>query len=175
MDKRPDPIHLVPLFAHETRDAIKNCCDKAQCAPDPLPMDQMHDIIPPNPNSKHQLTEHPFRRSESKIEAFHDCLSNFGNSGMRDSLADNLNLMGTARHNMSIRHKRSFVVSKALVVERTPVSATRRCFSSVILKGKCHLVGRKSCHASITVNLPMSINSQLMSWWSLHFQMLSHC
>jgi len=33
-------------------------------------------------------------------------LAHFGNCGMRTSLADNLNLTGTARHNVSTRHKR---------------------------------------------------------------------
>lgn len=43
------------------------------------------------------------------MESFHDRLANFANSGMRDDLADNLHLAGTARHNLSIRHKRLFL------------------------------------------------------------------
>ena len=114
---RLDPIHNVPLFTHDTKDAIKNCCEKAQYVPDVLPIEQMYDTIAPSPNSKHQLPEYLSRRPESKIEAFHDRLSNFGNSGMRDSLADNLNLMGTARYNLGIRHKRSFI---GVAIEKNP-------------------------------------------------------
>jgi len=40
------------------------------------------------------------------LEAFHDRLANFANSGVRESLSDNLHLAGTARHNLGIRHKR---------------------------------------------------------------------
>jgi hypothetical protein len=39
------------------------------------------------------------------LESFHLMLAHFGNSGMRDSLADNLNLTGTAWYNLSIRYK----------------------------------------------------------------------
>jgi len=69
----------------------------------------MYDEVPPHPNSKHQLTEFLSKRGESKLEAFHDRLAHFGNCGMRDTLADNLNLAGTARYNLAIRHKRSLL------------------------------------------------------------------
>ena len=49
---------------------------------------------------------------ESKLEAFHDRLAHFANSGMRDSLSDNLNLAGTCRRwNLGIRHKRALLMS----------------------------------------------------------------
>ena len=59
----------------------------------------------PNPNAEHQLKEHLSRRGESSLESFHLMLAHFGNCGMRTSLADNLNLTGTARHNIAMRHK----------------------------------------------------------------------
>jgi hypothetical protein len=65
----------------------------------------MYRLIPPNPNAKHNLPQYLSRRAESKLESFHDNLSHFANSGMRRSLADNLNLCGTARYNLAIRHK----------------------------------------------------------------------
>ena len=41
----------------------------------------------------------------SNLEGYHLLLAHFGNNGMRTSLADALNLTGTARHNLRIRHK----------------------------------------------------------------------
>ncbi len=108
---RLDPIHQVPLFTHETKDAIENCKDKAHFIADPLPLEKMYDQIAPSPISKHGLPEYLSRRGESKLEAFHDRFAHFANSGMRDSLADCLNLSGTARYNLAIRHKRSLMLS----------------------------------------------------------------
>jgi len=106
---RLDPIRQETLFTAETKNVVDNCKEKDQHLADPLPLQQMHDTILPNPNSTHQLTEHLSKRGESKLEAFHDRFAHFANCGMRDTLADNLNLAGTARHNLSIRHKRSLV------------------------------------------------------------------
>ena len=52
------------------------------------------------------------KRGESKLEAFHDRLAHFANCGMRDTLADNLNLAGTSRFNLAIRHKRTLMTTK---------------------------------------------------------------
>ena len=114
---RLDPIHQCPLFTSETREAVENCKLKAEFVPDTLPLEQMHDVILPNPNSKHQLTECLSLRGESKLEAFHDRAGNFANTGMRNSLADNLNLMGTARFNLAIRHKRSLAIKNTPEIE----------------------------------------------------------
>ena len=51
------------------------------------------------------------------MEAFHDRFAHFANCGMRNTLADNLDLAGTARHNLAIRHKRSLVATK----EQNPI------------------------------------------------------
>ena len=109
---RLDPIRFEPLFTADTKQAIQNCKEKAMYISDPLPLQDMYDEILPNPNSSHQLVEYLSLRGESKLEAFHDRFAHFANCGMRASLADNLNLAGTARYNLSIRHKRSRASSK---------------------------------------------------------------
>jgi len=106
---RKDPLTGETLFTPETKDAIKNCKEKAKYIQDPLPLDQMYDTIKPNQNSAHQLNEHMARRGESCLESFHGMLAHFGNSGMRTTLADNLNLTGAARYNLSMRHKRRLI------------------------------------------------------------------
>ena len=99
---RVDPLEQEFLFTRETKSAIQNCKQKAQFLQDPLPLEQMYDVIKPNPNSKHGLNEYLSRRGESNLEAFHLLLAHFGNSGMRRSLADTLNLTSTARYNHDI-------------------------------------------------------------------------
>jgi len=102
---RCDPVTGETLFSPETKEAIRLAKVNAKCLQDPLPLDQMHFVIEPNPNSQHQLKECMSRRGESSLESFHLMLAHFGNCGMRTSLVDNLNLVGTARCNMTIRHK----------------------------------------------------------------------
>ena len=106
---RLDPSHNTPLFTPETKPAVASCKEKAIHLADPMDIDQMCDKMLPNPNSKHQLTQHISKRGKSKLESFHDRLANFANSGMRNSLSDNLHLAGTARCNLGIRHKRSLL------------------------------------------------------------------
>jgi len=65
----------------------------------------MYDTIKPSPNASHQLNKCLSRRGESCLESFHNMLAHFVNCGMRATLADNLNLTGTARYNLAIRHK----------------------------------------------------------------------
>ena len=108
---RIDPERGIALFTSETKTAVENCKQKAIHLSDPLPIEEMYFAVKPNPNSRHKLTEYLSKRGESKLEAFHDRLANFANTGMRDSLADNLHLAGTARYNLAIRHKRLFVTS----------------------------------------------------------------
>lgn len=109
---RLDPIKMVPLFTEETKTAVDNCKEKAQYLADPLPFEDMYEKILPNPNASHSLIEYLSKRGESKLEAFHDRFAHYANCGMRNSLADNLNLAGTARYNLAIRHKRSLIASK---------------------------------------------------------------
>jgi len=106
---RLDPVRMIPLFTAETKTAVECCKEKACFLTDPMPLKDMYQEILPNPNASHQLTEYLSLRGESKLEAFHDRFAHFANCGMRESLADNLNLAGTARYNLSIRHVRALV------------------------------------------------------------------
>jgi len=119
---RLDPYHNIPLFRKETKEAVRNCKEKATHLSDPMDIEEMYDKIPPNPNSKHQLTEYLSKRRESKLESFHDRLAHFANSGMQDSLSDNLHLAGTARFNLAIRHKRSLMTLETTQRSETPAS-----------------------------------------------------
>ncbi len=102
---RLDPRTHLTLFKPETRNAVDECKKKSQYLSDPLPIGDMYLTVPANPNSQHQLPQHMSRSVESKLESFHDNLSHFANCGMRSSLCNNLNLCGTARYNLAIRHK----------------------------------------------------------------------
>jgi hypothetical protein len=102
---RLDPITQQSLFTEDTKGAWTNCKEKAEFLQDPLPLEEMYATILPHPDSPHGLKEYLSRRGESCLEAFHLLLAHFANCGMRNSLADNLNLTGTCRYNLSIRHK----------------------------------------------------------------------
>jgi len=104
---RLDPIWQISLFAADTKTTVECCKETAKFLTDPMPLKLMYHEMLPNPT--HQLTEYLSLRGESKLEAFHDRFAHFANCGMRDSLADNLNLAGTARYNISIRHVWSLV------------------------------------------------------------------
>jgi len=109
---RLDPLRMITLFTVDTKTTVDACKEKAQYLSDPLPLEDMYDMILPNPNSTHQLTEFLSKHGESKLEAFHDRLAHFVKCGMRNILADNLNLAGTARFNLAIRQKRSLLTTK---------------------------------------------------------------
>ena len=93
---RLDPLTGNRLFTSETKEAIINCKDKATHLQDQLPLEKMYRVIRPSPNSPHGLNEYLSRRGESSLESFHLSLAHFANCGMKRSLADNLNLTGTA-------------------------------------------------------------------------------
>jgi len=108
---RKDPVSGDMLFTPETKPMVEECKKKATYIQDPLPLEEMYDVIKPNANSPHQLNECLSRRGESCLESFHLMLAHFGNCGMRTSLAGNLNLTGTARFNLSIRPKRRLIAA----------------------------------------------------------------
>jgi hypothetical protein len=120
---RKDPVTGDTLFTNETKPAVMNCKAKSCYLQDPLPLDQMYHKIQPSPNSKHGLVEYLSRRGESNLESFHGMLSHFGNCGMRRTLVDNLNLTGTARHNLLIRHKLRLSSGEITTVERKRLPA----------------------------------------------------
>ena len=117
---RLDPRTTQSLFTAETKDALDNCKAKAHYLQDPRPLQEMYVTIPPNPNSPHGLNEYLSKRGESSLESFHLLLAHFGNNGMRDSLADNLNLTGTARFNLVIRHKLRIAMTDENTRSRIP-------------------------------------------------------
>jgi len=106
---RLNPCSNIPLFASNTKSVVDNCKEKAIHLADPMSIEEMYVKIHLNPNSQHKLIEHVSKQGESKLESLHGQLAHFANSGMRDSLSDNLHLVGTARCNLSIYHKRSLI------------------------------------------------------------------
>ena len=64
---RLDPRTQQTLFSPETKVAWLNCKDKAEHLQDPLPLHEMYDTIPPNPNSTHGLNEYLSKRGESGL------------------------------------------------------------------------------------------------------------
>jgi hypothetical protein len=114
---RLDPKTQQSLFTADTKVAWENCKAKAEYLQDPLPLEEMYDTILPHPSSPHGLKEYLSRRGESSLEAFHLLLAHFANCGMRNSLADNLNLTGTCRYNLTIRHKLRLTSNNALGVD----------------------------------------------------------
>ena len=95
----------MTLFTPETKDTLEHCKQKCKFLQDPHPIDKMYIAIKPKKNSTHGLTEYISIRGESKLEGFHDSLAHFANAGMNNGLADAINLCGTARYNLAIRHK----------------------------------------------------------------------
>lgn len=93
------------LFTADTRKAVINAKKSCAYIGDLLDLEDMYTILPPSPHTKHGLQEFVCHRAESKLESFHGPLSNFGNTGMKWSLADVLHLAGTARYNCVIRQK----------------------------------------------------------------------
>jgi len=153
---RKDPISGDTLFSKETKESVIECKKKASYLQDPpLPLDQMYEVILPSPTSTHQLNEHLSRRGESCLESFHLMLAHFGNCGMRTSLADNLNLTGTARHNLAIRHRRCL-----LTLQNTQRKKTPAAFESIVPHfnhTELHYVNRLAIAAGIkSVNVPFN-------------------
>ena len=102
---RRDPKSLKTLFTVDTKPTLLQQLQHCERLQDVYPIEQMHVTIPPNPSSKHKLVAYLSLRGESKLEGFHGELAHYGNGGMKPELADSLNLMGTARHNVRVRHK----------------------------------------------------------------------
>jgi hypothetical protein len=116
---RLDPIKGFSLFTETTKDAVENCKLKAQYLADPAIALVGHVRIHSSQSQFKASANRVFsRRGESKLESFHDRLAHFANCGMRDTLADNLNLAGTATWNLVIRHKRSLCGNFTSVDER---------------------------------------------------------
>jgi hypothetical protein len=94
------------LFTSETKNSIDEALTTCNYISDVLPIHQMYTVLPVTSKSTHNLNEYVSHRVESRLEGFHDPLSNYANSGMTSMLADILHLSGTARYNMNVRQKR---------------------------------------------------------------------
>ena len=157
-DSRPaqgrlDPVTKQTLFTPETKDAWRNCKEKAEYLQDPLPLGDMYLVIPPNPNSSHGLNEYLSRRGESSLESFHLLLAHFANCGMNNSLADNLNLTGTARFNLGIRHKLK-LATKSSLDERSKMPAAWEEIVPYYNHSELAWVNRLACEAGEARHCP---------------------
>lgn len=99
-----DPASGLGLFTEQSKATVARCKERAKELQDPRPVTDLYREIKASPLSKNKLSVWCSLRGESRLESFHDPLAHFGNGGMRHELADNLNLMGTARHNVRVRH-----------------------------------------------------------------------
>jgi hypothetical protein len=102
---RKDPNNGKNLFTPDTRNAVEMALKSCEYIGDVLPIDDMYTPLPPSSHTKHGLNEWLSRRVESKLEGFHDPLSNYANTGVSSSLADILCSAGTARYNRNIQQK----------------------------------------------------------------------
>lgn len=118
---RLDPKTRKKVFTYETKEAFENALISCEYISDSLAIDEIYTTLSPTPHSTHNLREHMSHRVESRLEGFHDPLSNFGNSGMSKNLADILHLAGTARYNANIREK--IMSQKMSIDERKQVPA----------------------------------------------------
>ena len=101
----PDPNTGKYLFTSATKPVVEEQKKKCDHLGDPAPIDSMYREVKPPINSKHGLSKWLSLRGESKLESFHNPLANFGNGNMNRHLADALNLLGTCRHNVKVRHR----------------------------------------------------------------------
>ena len=91
------------LFTPDTKSSYEEALTTCNYIGDVLPLHEMYSTLPVTPKSTHNLNEYISHRVESRLEGFHDPLSNYANSGMTNALADTLHLAGTARYNNNIR------------------------------------------------------------------------
>jgi hypothetical protein len=102
---RVDPYNMKKLFTPNTHKAVEEAKKSCEFIGDAMGIEDMYTTLPATKNSTHGLREYISHRVESRLEQFHDRLSNYANSGMRAALADTLHLTGTARYNSTIQQK----------------------------------------------------------------------
>ena len=100
-----DPRTGKKLFTVDTKTAVVEQMKNAVYIQDTVPLKDVYRVVKPTAGTKHECSEYHSLRCESKIEAYHDHLAHFGNCGMNANLCDALNLIGTAKYNVKIRHK----------------------------------------------------------------------
>jgi hypothetical protein len=117
---RKDPINGKLLFTPDTKTAITEAYESCKYIGDVLPCDRMYTPMSPSPHSTHGLNTFICHRVESRLEGFHEPLSNFANSNMSSNLADILNLIGTTRYNCNVRQKLLLIKLSAEEKKRIP-------------------------------------------------------
>jgi hypothetical protein len=145
---RLDPTTRKKLFTVETREAFDNALISCEYISDVLTIDEMYTTLSPSPNSTHNLREHLSHRVESRLEGFHDPLSNFGNSGMSKNIADILHLSGTSRYNASIREK--LMAQKYTEDERKQVPSHYLNVPKYYNHGELDIINKNAEKAGIT-------------------------
>lgn len=82
----------------------------------------------------------------------HLTLAHFGNCGMRSSLADNLNLTGTARYNLSIQHKLQLTTLTLQNPQRKKIPAAFESIISFFNHLELEYVNRMAINAGISLD-----------------------
>ena len=102
-----DPFTGKKLFTVDTKTAVDEQRKNAENVTDTVPVEELHRIITKGPKSrtKHSLLKKKSLRCESHLESFHLKLKHFANTNSSQALADHLNLIGTCRHNVTMRHR----------------------------------------------------------------------
>ena len=106
---RRDPVRNETLFTSSTKDALLNCKKACEYIQDVRPIQEMYNEVETSKKDEHGCISYTSKRGESTLESFHDRVAHFANGGMRPSLADILNLRGTAQYNRTVRHKRKAI------------------------------------------------------------------
>lgn len=102
-----DPLTYKHLFTSDTKSALEEQIKRAQDVTDTLPIEKLYKTLTRGPKStaKHSLLKKKSLRCESHLESFHLKERHFANTSSRQGLADYLSLLGTCRHNVTMRHR----------------------------------------------------------------------
>ena len=90
----------------DTKTTVEEQKKNAKHVSDTLPVQQLYGTLARAPNSRtrHLMRKKKLLRCELHLESFHDQLAHFANTSSWEGLADYLNLIGTCRHNIWMRH-----------------------------------------------------------------------
>ena len=92
------------LFTIDSKDAYYNAMKVVDGITDVLSRDELYTPITPSSRSKSELTSWRGARGvESKNEKNHHGWAHYANIGIRETLADGININGTAQDNVRLR------------------------------------------------------------------------
>jgi len=102
-----DPLSKKNLFTMDTKSALEEQMKRAEDVADTIPVEKLYRTQNRGRRSKakHDLLKKKSLRCESHLESFHNKEKHFANTNSRTDLADYLNLLGTCRHNVTMRHR----------------------------------------------------------------------